>query len=115
MLSCLGFILLIGPVVSLYDASYHVVARYAAWLAVGFSLHGVGDMINRYLGSHGQGRSIRDSSFACGAVKILGSFLLVWLWSVKGAILTAVLSSAVYTLTLYLNYRRFVNQQMVKS
>ncbi|MBR3022730.1 MAG: oligosaccharide flippase family protein [Bacteroidaceae bacterium] len=115
MLSCLGFILLIGPVVSLYDASYHVVARYAAWLAVGFSLHGVGDMINRYLGSHGQGRSIRDSSFACGAVKILGSFLLVWLWSVKGAILTAVLSSAVYTLTLYLNYRRFVNNQMVKS
>lgn len=113
LLSCLGFVLLIGPVVSLYDASYHVVARYAAWLAVGFSLHGVGDMINRYLGSHGQGRSIRNSSFACGAVKIVGSFLLVWLWSVEGAVLTAVLSSAVYTLTLYLNYRRFVNSKSV--
>ncbi|MBR4779433.1 MAG: oligosaccharide flippase family protein [Bacteroidaceae bacterium] len=115
LLSCLGFVLLIGPVVSLYDASYHVVARYAAWLAVGFSLHGVGDMINRYLGSHGQGRSIRNSSFACGAVKIVGSFLLVWLWSVEGAVLTTVLSSAVYTLTLYLNYRRFVNSKSVNS
>ena len=113
LLSCLGFVLLIGPVVGLYDASYHVVARYAAWLAVGFSLHGVGDMINRYLGSHGQGRSIRNSSFACGAVKIVGSFLLVWLWSVEGAVLTTVLSSAVYTLTLYLNYRRFVNSKSV--
>jgi len=108
VLSCLGFIVLIGPIVSLYDESYHVVARYAAWLAVGFSLHGAGDMINRYLGSHGQGRSIRDSSFACGAVKIVGSVLLVWLWNVEGAVLTAILSSAVYTVTLYGKYRKFV-------
>ena len=108
VLSCVGFVLLIGPVVSLYDESYRVVARYAAWLAVGFSVHGVGDMVNRYLGSHGQGRSIRNSSFACGAVKITGSVLLVWLWNVEGAIITAILSSMVYTFSLYLNYRRFV-------
>lgn len=108
VLSCVGFVLLIGPVVSLYDESYRVVARYAAWLAVGFSVHGVGDMVNRYLGSHGQGRSIRNSSFACGAVKITGSVLLVWLWNVEGAIVTAILSSMVYTFSLYLNYRRFV-------
>jgi Membrane protein involved in the export of O-antigen and teichoic acid len=110
LLSCIGFILLIGPVVSLYDESYRIVGRYAAWLAVGFSVHGVGDMVNRYLGSHGQGRSIRNSSFACGAVKITGSILLVWLWNVEGAILTAILSSVVYTLALYLNYRRFIGK-----
>jgi len=108
LLSCIGFVVLIGPVVSLYNAEYRVVAPYAAWLAVGFSVHGIGDMVNRYLGSHGQGRSIRDSSFACGAVKIVGSVLLVWLWDVKGAILTAILSSAVYAASLYLKYRRFV-------
>ena len=108
VLSCLGFVVLIGPVVSLYNAEYRVVAPYAAWLALGFSVHGIGDMVNRFLGSHGQGRSIRDSSFACGAVKIVGSVLLVWLWNIEGAILTAVLSSTVYAVTLYLKYLRFV-------
>lgn len=111
VVTCVGFVVLIGPVVSLYNASYRVVAPYAAWLALGFSVHGIGDMVNRYLGSHGQGRSIRDSSFVCGAVKIAGSVLLVWLWNVEGAILTAILSSTVYTVSLYLKYLRFVKSK----
>lgn len=108
VVSCLGFILLIKPVVSLYDESYSIVARYAALLAIGFSIHGIGDMINRYLGSHGQGSTIRNCSFACGAVKIAGSLLFVWLWNVNGAVLTLILSSAVYTLSLYVGYRSFI-------
>ena len=103
-LSCFGFILLIDPVVSLYDSSYFVVGSYAKWMAVGFSIHGIGDMINRFLGSHGQGRDIRNSSFACGSVKIIGSVLFVWLWNVSGAILTVLLSSFVYAISLYYNY-----------
>lgn len=108
VVTCIGFIVLVHPVMSLYNKSYGVVARYASFLAIGFSMHGVGDMINRYLGSHGQGRSIRNSSFLCGAVKITGSFVLVWLWSVNGAILTMILSSAVYALSLYIEYRIYV-------
>jgi O-antigen/teichoic acid export membrane protein len=108
--SLVAFVLLIRPVVSLYDASYGVVARYAALLAVGFSIHGMGDMINRYLGSHGQGRSIRNSSFLCGAVKIVGSILFVWLWDVEGAILTVLLSSTVYAVSLFLGYRVYVGK-----
>lgn len=108
VVTCIGFIVLVHPVMSLYNESYGVVARYASFLAIGFSMHGVGDMINRYLGSHGQGRSIRNSSFLCGAVKITGSFVLVWLWSVNGAILTMILSSAVYALSLYIEYRIYV-------
>ena len=108
LMTCLGFVILVRPVISLFNESYGIVARYASLLAVGFSIHGVGDMINRYLGSHGQGISIRNCSFACGAVKIVGSFLLVWLWNVNGAILTLILSSIVYTLTLFVEYRSFV-------
>ncbi len=108
LVSCLGFILLIGPVVSLYDNSYGIVARYASLLAVGFSIHGIGDMINRYLGSHGQGITIRNCSFACGAVKIAGSLLFVWLWNVNGAVLTLIISSMVYSLSLYIGYRSFI-------
>ena len=93
---------------SLYDESYSIVAQYAALLAIGFSVHGIGDMINRYLGSHGQGNTIRNCSFACGAVKIAGSLLLVWLWNVNGAVITLILSSTVYTLSLYIGYRSFI-------
>lgn len=109
--SLVAFVLLIRPVVSLYDVSYSVVARYAALLAIGFSIHGMGDMINRYLGSHGQGRSIRNSSFLCGAVKIIGSLLFVWLWKVEGAILTVILSSTVYAVSLFFDYRAYVKRE----
>ena len=109
--TCLGFIVLVHPVINLYNESYSIVATYASFLAIGFSIHGVGDMINRYLGSHGQGRSIRNSSFICGAVKIAGSFLLVLLWNVNGAILTMILSSAVYSVSLFVAYRSFVNRK----
>jgi len=108
ILSCLGFIVLIRPVMSLYNPSYGVVAKYASLLAVGFSIHGVGDMINRYLGSHGQGNSIRNSSFACGIVKFLGSIILVWLWDVNGALVTMILSSVIYTLSLSVEYHSYI-------
>ena len=93
---------------SLYNPSYGVVAKYASLLAVGFSIHGVGDMINRYLGSHGQGNSIRNSSFACGIVKFLGSIILVWLWDVNGALVTMILSSVIYTLSLSVEYHSYI-------
>jgi O-antigen/teichoic acid export membrane protein len=111
IVSCVGFMILVHPVMKLYNESYGVVAKYASWLAVGFSIHGVGDMINRYLGSHGQGLSIRNSSFACGAVKIVGSLLLVWLWNINGAIITLIFSSVVYTLSLFWAYYSFINKK----
>ncbi len=107
--TCLLFVLLVGPLVGvLYPAPYAPVAAYAAWMSVGFSIHGVGDMLNRYLGSHGQGKPILYASVACGFVKLGGYVLLVWLWNIEGALLTTILSSAVYFLVLCFYYRRFV-------
>lgn len=109
LVSCIGFIILVHPVIRLYNESYGVVAKYASWLAVGFSIHGVGEMINRYLGSHGQGLSIRNSSFACGTVKIVGSLLLVWLWNINGAIGTNIVGSLVYLVCMYYYYRKYTH------
>ena len=107
--TCILFILLIKPLVSfLYSEPYSIVSTYASWMAVGFSIHGVGDMINRYLGSHGQGKVIRNSSYFCGAIKISGYILFVYLWGINGALLTNVLSSGVYFITLFIYYTRFI-------
>ena len=110
--SCVLFMSFIHIVVDwFYPASYAIVARYAAWLAIAFSAHGVGDMINRYLGSHGHGVPIRNSSYMCGAFKVLGFIVLVWLWNVEGALITNVVSSSIYTLVLYIYYRKIVNKK----
>ena len=108
--SCGLFILLIRPLVTfLYDESYASVGVYASWMAIGFCVHGIGDMLNRYLGSHGLGRLIRNSSFICGFIRIIGFTLFVYLWDVIGAIITTVLSSIVYTIVLLLYYKREIN------
>ena len=87
-----------------------MVGTYAAWLAVGFSIHGFGDMINRYLGSHGEGVAIRNSSFVCGILKITGYIVLVYFWDIKGALLTTVISSFAYASVLVYSYIRFIDK-----
>ena len=114
--SCLCFILLIKPlVVVLYTESYASVGTYAAWLAIGFSIHGLGDMINRYLGSHGQGKSIRNSSIANGVFKIFGYVALVYLWNTEGAILTNIICSCIYCAVLLYYYRKFTSKNETKK
>lgn len=102
------FVLCIYPIVTfLYSKDYADVGLYAMLLSLGFSLHGFGDFINRYLGSHGQGRQIRNSSFACGIMLIFGNTVLVYLCGVHGAILTKILSSLFYVITLLYYYIKF--------
>lgn len=113
--SCVLFILIIYPLVKfLYSESYAVVGIYAAWLAVGFSLHGIGDMFNRYLGSHGQGKSIRNSSFACGSFKIFGFCVLVMVWDIVGALVTVIISNMIYFVCMIIYYIKFINYERIK-
>lgn len=109
LISCTCFIALIKPIVTfLYSEQYEIVGTYAIWLSVGYCIHGIGDMINRYLGSHGQGKSIRNSSIANGIFKIFGYTILVYLWNTEGALLTNVLCSFVYAIMLYYYYNNFI-------
>lgn len=107
--SCVLFVIVIKPlVVFLYSEEYAVVGTYAIWLAAGFCIHGFGDMINRYLGSHGQGVSIRNSSIANGAFKLVGYTLFVYLWNTEGALATNVLCSVIYCVCLIYYYLKFI-------
>ena len=108
--TCVIYIVCIRYIVAfLYDDSYQVVGDIASWLAVGMSLHGLGDMFNRFLGAHGKGKEIRNGAFLCGGVTIVGSILLVYLWQIDGAVLTKVASDIVYFAAMYAYYRNFVH------
>ena len=111
ILSCILFIIVIHPLVRfLFTDTYAMVGVYASWLAVGFCIHGLGDMINKYLGSHGQGMQIRNSSIACGIINVFGFTVFAYLWNIKGVLITNVVSSMVYCLFLLYYYSKFVKK-----
>lgn len=108
MATCVLFVLLIHPVVRfLYSEKYAVVGTYASILSVGFCIHGLGDMFNRYLCSHGQGVSVRNASIANGIFKIFGFTVLVAIFNTNGAIATTIICDIVYFTCLIFYYIRF--------
>lgn len=109
VLSLLIFIVAIDPVVSfLYDEVYQSVAIYSSYLALGMIMHGIGDMFNRFLGSHGRGRALRNGAFICGFILVVGNVLFVYFWGIKGAIFTRVLASFSYMIMMIFYYSQFV-------
>lgn len=114
LITCIAFIAFIKPVVTfLYSDSYKIVGVYASWMSVGFCIHGIGDMLNRFLGSHGKGIPIRNSSFICGSIRVIGFTLFVYLWNINGAVLTNILSSTVYVLVLVYYYVKTLKEYEV--
>lgn len=108
ILSCIVFILSIKYIVLfLYDESYSFVSIIASYLAIGISIHGLGDMINRFLGAHGLGKELRNAALGSGAILVLGNIILIYYWGITGAIITKILSSFAYFGILYYYYVNF--------
>lgn len=117
-ISLIGFIFLIYPVVDfLYDKSYSDVAIYASVLAFGFTLHGLGDVFNRFLGAHGKGVYLRNAAWFSGFISIVGYTLGIYWWGISAAIITRILSSSLYYIILLCYYRKYSKetQYIIKS
>ena len=108
ILTLILFLIFIKYIVGfLYNESYSSVSTYSSYLAFGTCLHGFGDMFNRFLGSHGRGKEIRNSAIACGAISIVGYAVLVYFFNINGAIITRMAGSFVYFLCMIIYYIRF--------
>ena len=106
-ITLVGFCILIYPVVGiLYDASYADVAFYASIMAVGFTLHGLGDVYNRFLGVHGLGVYLRNAAFISGGVALVGYTVGIYYGGIMAAIVTRILGSSIYFLMMFLYYRK---------
>lgn len=105
------FLLLINTIVGiLYTERYAIVGIYASFLSVGCCIHGIGDMFNKYMCSHGQGVSIRNASIANGVFKIIGYIVLVAAFNTNGAIATTIACDIIYFMCLIYYYIVFIKK-----
>ena len=113
LLSMILFIILIYPVVGfLYDDRYSDVALYACILAIGFTFHGLGDVFNRFLGAHGQGKPLRNGAFISGAIALVGYTVCVYYFGIWGAIFTKILTSFSYFFCIIVYYIFFTRNHV---
>jgi O-antigen/teichoic acid export membrane protein len=93
-----------------YSEDFSPAIRISKILIIGFLLHGLGDLVNRFLGAKGQGKLLRNAAFAVGFVNILGYSILVYYFGVTGAIITKIMASGVYLLMMYYYYTKFTKE-----
>ena len=110
-ISLIGFIVLIFPVIGLlYDERYSKVALYACLLAIGFTFHGLGDVFNRFLGAHGQGKPLRNGAFISGVIALIGYTIGVCYYDIWGALFTRIITSLSYFTSMIVFYFFFINK-----
>jgi O-antigen/teichoic acid export membrane protein len=105
IISLIAFLLVIGKVFILfYSKAYSNVINLTYVTAFAFTLWGIADYINRFMGSHGFGKEMRNAAFLIGISNVLGFTGLVFLFGVMGAAMTKLLASLIYLLSMVYYY-----------
>lgn len=93
----LVFLLVIGYLITwLYPSEFAPVINLCYFTAIGSTLHGFGDFINRFISAKGRGILLRNSNFILCLINISGYVGLVYWLGIKGAAYTKLLAGAVY-------------------
>lgn len=95
-----------------YGLEYTQVIGLNVILSIAYAFQGFGDFFNRYLGSNGQGKSLRNSSIYVGVSLFLISIVLIPLFGAKGAAYSQVIGSCVYFSVIYYYYNSFIKTRV---
>jgi O-antigen/teichoic acid export membrane protein len=103
--------LLVGPFIRIfYGKEFLPVITLTLIVSVGVLVHGFADFFNRFLGSHGQGKALRNSAIIIGFVILICNFTLIPHFGETGAAYTRVISGITYILSMLWFYSRFVRR-----
>lgn len=104
----LVFILLVVPlfIKHFYGPQFLPVIRLNMIVSIGVIFHGLADFINRFLGAHGKGKILRNSSFIIGGMLMTLNLTLVPLYGETGAVITKVFTGAIYFGLMIFFYRK---------
>jgi O-antigen/teichoic acid export membrane protein len=107
----LGAILLVGPFVKIfYGLEFVSVIKLTYIVSFGILLNGLGDFFNRFLGSHGEGRALRNSAFIVGLSVLSLNVVLIPLYGETGAAFTTLFAGLIYFVCMYIYYRKLVKE-----
>lgn len=101
------FLLLIKTLfLYIYTKDFSPALRIVYFFAVASLIHGFADYINRFLGAHGRGRDMLNSAFLVAACNIIGYTVLIKYLSIDGVIITRVIASSLYLITMVYFYKK---------
>lgn len=93
-----------------YGEEFSKVIPLVFIVSIGMVLYGMANFVNRFLGSHGQGKALRNSSFIVGSSLMIFNIGLIPIMGETGAAYTKGITGFVYLMTIIWFYRRYVNK-----
>jgi O-antigen/teichoic acid export membrane protein len=102
---------LVGPFIKyFYTPKFYPVITLTYIVSLGVLFNGFGDLFNRFLGSHGQGKALRNSAIMVGVLLVVLNVTLIPAFLEKGAAYTRICSGFSYFAIMFLFYRRLTKR-----
>ena len=118
-ISCTALLLtmlLVRPFIKyFYGPEFYPVISLTYVVSFGVILYGLADFINRFLGSHGMGKALRNSSILVGLSLLILNIIFIPRLGETGAAYTKLLSGLIYLLSMYWFYRRLIVKGVEKK
>jgi O-antigen/teichoic acid export membrane protein len=103
--------ILVGPFIKyFYGIEFRSVITLTYIVSFGVIMNGFADFFNRFLGSHGQGKALRNSAIIVGIFIMVFNVALIPQLGETGAAYTLIGSALVYILSMLWFYRKLVLQ-----
>ena len=99
--------ILVGPFISFfYGTKFMPVISLTYIVCFGVILNGFADFFNRFLGSHGKGKALRNSAFLVGFSLLILNITFIPRFGETGAAYTLFLSGLIYFLCMFWFYKK---------
>lgn len=112
LLSLLILWVFIGPFINIfYGKQYHSTIELTLIISIGVAGCSMADFFNRYLGAHGKGKMLRNTSICTGISLLITNFLFIPIWHERGAAFASVVGGFVYLVIVIYYYKTYTKTQ----
>ncbi len=102
-------LILVTPFIKyFYGIGFNPVINLTFIVSFGIILNGFADFFNRFLGSHGKGKALRNSAIIVGFSVMILNIILIPRFGEKGAAWTTFFSGVTYFVCIFWYYRKLV-------
>jgi O-antigen/teichoic acid export membrane protein len=113
ILALIALWIIIPPFIHIfYKREFDVVIKLSYFVSIGVMLYGLSDFFTRFLGAHGDGKALRNSSFIVGSVILIGNVSLIPILHETGAAITYLMAGITYFITIISFYKKLVKSNI---